>query len=194
MDLKPGAKIKWKLTWHCCICCNPAKGRVEFEDGWLIKSSFLTKDEMIYFLLIFVFIRECCVTLIFFNGLSIHLSRISCKYLFLKSRHFLLIDHQMRTPSSLYVSKYLHDYSIKNPPLQSNFLSILHSFHRCAVIGNLGGGGEGPWGLGVLRVAKKSRVGQLFSCCSNLMYPRHHGPSPPCGANYVDDSRKQNHL
>jgi hypothetical protein len=22
---KPGAKIKWKLTWHCCICCNPAK-------------------------------------------------------------------------------------------------------------------------------------------------------------------------
>jgi hypothetical protein len=23
--------------------CNPAKGRVEFEDGWLIKSSFITK-------------------------------------------------------------------------------------------------------------------------------------------------------
>jgi len=43
---KPGSKIKWKLTWHCCICCNPAKGRVEFEDGWLIKSSFITKDEM----------------------------------------------------------------------------------------------------------------------------------------------------
>jgi hypothetical protein len=43
---KPGAKIKWKLTWHCGICCNPAKGRVEFEDGWLIKSSFITKDEM----------------------------------------------------------------------------------------------------------------------------------------------------
>ncbi len=20
-------KIEWKLTWHCCICCNPAKGR-----------------------------------------------------------------------------------------------------------------------------------------------------------------------
>jgi hypothetical protein len=40
----PGAKIKWKFTWHCCICCNPAKGRVEFEDGWLIKSSFITKD------------------------------------------------------------------------------------------------------------------------------------------------------
>jgi hypothetical protein len=28
------------------MCCNPAKGRVEFEDGWLIKSSFITKDEM----------------------------------------------------------------------------------------------------------------------------------------------------
>ncbi len=26
--------------------CNPAKGRVEFVDGWLIKSSFITKDEM----------------------------------------------------------------------------------------------------------------------------------------------------
>jgi hypothetical protein len=35
-----------KVTWHCCMCCNPAKGRVEFEDGWLIKSSFITMDEM----------------------------------------------------------------------------------------------------------------------------------------------------
>jgi hypothetical protein len=43
---KPGTKIKWKLTWHCCICCNPEKGRVEFEDLWLIKSSFITKDEI----------------------------------------------------------------------------------------------------------------------------------------------------
>jgi hypothetical protein len=43
---KHEAKIEWKLTWHCCICCNPAKGRVDFEDGWLIKSSFITKDEM----------------------------------------------------------------------------------------------------------------------------------------------------
>ncbi len=25
----------WKtLTWHCCICCNPANGRVGFEE-WL---------------------------------------------------------------------------------------------------------------------------------------------------------------
>jgi hypothetical protein len=44
---KPGANIEWKLTWHCCICCNPVDGgRVDFEDGWLIKSSFITKDEM----------------------------------------------------------------------------------------------------------------------------------------------------
>ena len=35
-----------KVTWHCCMCCNLAKGRVEFEGGWLIKSSFITKDEM----------------------------------------------------------------------------------------------------------------------------------------------------
>jgi len=32
-------------TWHCCMCCNPANGRVDFEDGWLIKSSIITKDE-----------------------------------------------------------------------------------------------------------------------------------------------------
>jgi hypothetical protein len=24
------------------MCCNPAKGRVQFEDIWLIKSSFIT--------------------------------------------------------------------------------------------------------------------------------------------------------
>jgi hypothetical protein len=35
-----------KVTWHCCMSCNPAKGRVEFEDGWLIISSFTTMDEM----------------------------------------------------------------------------------------------------------------------------------------------------
>ncbi len=40
------AKIEWKLTWHCCKRCNPAKGRVDFENGWLIKSSFIIKDEM----------------------------------------------------------------------------------------------------------------------------------------------------
>jgi hypothetical protein len=46
LDQKPGAKIMWKITWPCCMCCNPEKGRVDFEDGWLIKSSFITKDEM----------------------------------------------------------------------------------------------------------------------------------------------------
>ncbi len=35
-----------KITWHCCMWCNPANGRVEFEDGRLIKSSFITMDEM----------------------------------------------------------------------------------------------------------------------------------------------------
>jgi hypothetical protein len=40
------AKMEWKLTWHYYIHCNPAKGRVDFEDGWLIKSSFITKNEM----------------------------------------------------------------------------------------------------------------------------------------------------
>ncbi len=40
------ANIEWKLTWHCCIHCYPAKGRVDFEDGWLIKFSLITKDEM----------------------------------------------------------------------------------------------------------------------------------------------------
>jgi hypothetical protein len=32
-------------TWHCCMCCNPANGRVDFEDGCYIKSSLITKDE-----------------------------------------------------------------------------------------------------------------------------------------------------
>ncbi len=27
------------------MCCNPAIGRVDFEDGWLIKSSFITEEE-----------------------------------------------------------------------------------------------------------------------------------------------------
>ncbi len=46
LDQSIDAKIECKLTWHCCICCNPAKGRVDFEDEWLLKSSFITKDEM----------------------------------------------------------------------------------------------------------------------------------------------------
>jgi hypothetical protein len=39
------AKIVEKITWHSCVCCNPAKGRVEFEDGWLLKPSFITKKK-----------------------------------------------------------------------------------------------------------------------------------------------------
>jgi hypothetical protein len=35
-----------KVTWHYCMCCTPAKGRVEFEDSWLIKSSFITMEEI----------------------------------------------------------------------------------------------------------------------------------------------------
>jgi hypothetical protein len=46
LDQSIEAKIEWKLTWHCFICCNPSKRRVDFEDGWLIKSSFKTKDEI----------------------------------------------------------------------------------------------------------------------------------------------------
>jgi hypothetical protein len=42
------AKVEWKKNLYCSIvCCNSAKGRVDFEDGWLIKSSFLTKDKKI---------------------------------------------------------------------------------------------------------------------------------------------------
>jgi hypothetical protein len=41
------AKVEWKKNLYCSIvCCNSAKGRVDFEDGWLIKSSFITKDKM----------------------------------------------------------------------------------------------------------------------------------------------------
>jgi hypothetical protein len=40
------AKTVEKVTWHCCMYCNPANWRVEFEEGWPIKSSFITKDEM----------------------------------------------------------------------------------------------------------------------------------------------------
>ncbi len=43
LDQSMEAKIEWKLTWHCYISCNPAKGRLDFVDGWLIKSSFITK-------------------------------------------------------------------------------------------------------------------------------------------------------
>jgi hypothetical protein len=28
------------------MSCNPANGRVEFEDGWLLKSGFINRDEV----------------------------------------------------------------------------------------------------------------------------------------------------
>jgi hypothetical protein len=39
-------KIVEKITWHCCMYCNSAKGRVEFENGWLTKSRSIIKEEM----------------------------------------------------------------------------------------------------------------------------------------------------
>ena len=47
LDQKPGAKRDdemFQATWHCCMCYNPANGRVEFEDGKLKKSNFITKN------------------------------------------------------------------------------------------------------------------------------------------------------
>ena len=44
-SLKQKVSGMLRPTWHCCMCCNPANGRVDFEDGQLIKSSFITKDE-----------------------------------------------------------------------------------------------------------------------------------------------------
>ncbi len=29
---KLGKKLWKTLTWHCCMCCNPANGRVDFEE------------------------------------------------------------------------------------------------------------------------------------------------------------------
>jgi hypothetical protein len=46
LDQSIEAKIEWKLTWHCCICCNPAKGMVDFGDGWLTKSSFIRMESL----------------------------------------------------------------------------------------------------------------------------------------------------
>jgi hypothetical protein len=28
------------------MCCNPANGRVDFEDGWLKKFGFITEEAM----------------------------------------------------------------------------------------------------------------------------------------------------
>jgi hypothetical protein len=34
---------KFQPNWHCCMCYNPANGRVDYEDGWLKKSSWIIK-------------------------------------------------------------------------------------------------------------------------------------------------------
>jgi hypothetical protein len=34
----------FQRTWHCYMCYNPTNGSVNFEDGWLIKFSFITKN------------------------------------------------------------------------------------------------------------------------------------------------------
>ncbi len=48
LDQKHGIGMEscGKKTRHCCMCFYPANRRVEFEDGWLIKSSFISKDEI----------------------------------------------------------------------------------------------------------------------------------------------------
>jgi len=49
------------------MCCNPAKGRVEFEDVWLINpASLLRKDEM----------KACQLT-----RMKIQQKKVSCSYL-----------------------------------------------------------------------------------------------------------------
>jgi hypothetical protein len=48
LDEKQGAKGDKELfqpTLHCCMCCNPANHNMYFESGWLIKSSFITKEK-----------------------------------------------------------------------------------------------------------------------------------------------------
>jgi hypothetical protein len=45
------------------MCCNPARGRVEFEEGRLIKSSFITKDKIKACQLIRTKIKEQKITL-----------------------------------------------------------------------------------------------------------------------------------
>ena len=39
--------LKARLTWHCCVCCNLAKGRVGIEE-WLVSklSSMVVKKKI----------------------------------------------------------------------------------------------------------------------------------------------------
>jgi hypothetical protein len=44
--IKAWSKNQVEINLALLHMLNPAKGRVEFEEGWLLKSSFITKDEM----------------------------------------------------------------------------------------------------------------------------------------------------
>ena len=39
-------KGMFQPTWHCCMCCNPSNRWIDFEGSWLIKSSYITEEEM----------------------------------------------------------------------------------------------------------------------------------------------------
>ncbi len=76
---------KFQPNWHCCMCCNPANGRVDYEDGWLKKSSWIIKVQQkkkkIYKL------KNC-----FFISFS-------CSLLYLQSSHqthFRVCNHRHR--------------------------------------------------------------------------------------------------
>jgi hypothetical protein len=44
---------KLQPIWLCSICCNPSNGRRYFEDGRLIKSSFIALGEAEFALTMF---------------------------------------------------------------------------------------------------------------------------------------------
>jgi hypothetical protein len=41
LDQSLESKIEWKLTCYCSKYCNHVKGRVDFKDVWLKKSSLI---------------------------------------------------------------------------------------------------------------------------------------------------------
>ncbi len=44
IGLKLGTKFVETLTWHCCMCCNPANGRVDFEEWSAYKTQLHGKE------------------------------------------------------------------------------------------------------------------------------------------------------
>ena len=79
------------------MCCNPANGRVDFEDGWLIKSSFLTKDE-----------HETC-----------HLTRTKVKKVLMLDFFFNLFDLEV-----FYFGLKLEKMSLGNQPQLFNLIFV----------------------------------------------------------------------